>query len=193
MLAEAYPIARGSSPMLVTLGAAVAAGERPGPAALIGIGLVCAGIFGIALGGRRVAVRSMAWALACGAMIAAYTLTDGLGARRSLHAVSYAAWLFAAQGVGMIVTFIAVRRSLPRIAWADNLQSLLGGLLQLIAYGVVIWALSVAPMGQVSALRETGILFAMVIGVLFLKERPRPHQLLAGLAVAAGAAVLSTS
>lgn len=194
LLAEAYPIARGSSPLLVTIGALFLAHERLPMVALLGVVLVSAGIFGIALGSRRIAARSLAAALGAGVMIAAYTLADGLGSRRSGDPIAYAAWEFAVQGAAMTATFLAVRRAGPKISMAaETAQSVLAGVLSLIAYGVVIWALSRAPMGQVSALRETGILFAMLIGVVFLKERPRPVQLAAGLTIAAGAAMLSTA
>ncbi len=192
LLAEAYPVARGASPLLVTIGALILAHERLSLASLAGVALVAAGIFGIALGGRRIAPRSIVAALIAGVMIASYTLCDGLGGRRSGDALAYAAWLFALQGAAMVIAFLAVRRAWPRLAFdADTGQSLLAGVLSLIAYGVVIWALSLAPMGQVSALRETGILFAMIIGVAFLNERPRPVQAFSGLAIALGAALLS--
>lgn len=194
LLAEAYPIARGSSPLLVTIGALVLAHERLGAWAIAGVALVSAGIIGVALGRARLARASVLAALGTGVMIAAYTVTDGLGARRSGAPISYAAWLFLTQGAPMIFIFAALRRAWPRLAFdEDTMKSLAGGALSLVAYGVVVWALSQAPMGQVSALRETGILFAMIIGVVFLKERPRPSQLIAGAAIAAGAALLSTA
>jgi drug/metabolite transporter (DMT)-like permease len=192
LLAEAYPIARGSSPMLVTLGALVVAHEKLGAPAMVGVALVSAGIIGVALGRGRLAGATVLAALTTGAMIAAYTLTDGLGVRRSGSPVSYAAWLFLTQGASMPLVYAALRRAWPPLALnAETAKSLVAGVLSFVAYGVVIWALSLAPMGQVSALRETGILFAMIIGVLFLRERPSRTQLVAGAAIAAGACLLS--
>jgi drug/metabolite transporter (DMT)-like permease len=192
LLAEAYPIARGSSPMLVTLGAVVLAHEKLSAPAMIGVTLVSAGIIGMALGRARLAGATLLAALATGAMIAAYTLTDGLGARRSGAPISYAAWLFLTQGASMPLVYAALRKAWPPLAVnADTAKSLAAGAMSFVAYGVVIWALSLAPMGQVSALRETGILFAMIIGVVFLRERPSRIQLVAGAAIAAGACLLS--
>ena len=192
LLAEVYPIARGSSPALVTTGAMFAAHERLGPAALVGVVLVSAGILGIAFGRNRVPMASVLSALVTGALIAGYTLTDGLGGRASGAPFAYACWLFFSQGLVMILVFVAIRRRAPHMSLGDaTLKSAAGGVLSLAAYGVVIWALSRAPMGQVSALRETGILFALIIGVAFLKERPSGRQLLAGAAIAAGAALLA--
>jgi drug/metabolite transporter (DMT)-like permease len=193
-LAEVYPIARGASPMLVTLAALGLAHEKLGAGAITGVILVSAGIIGIALGRARLERASVLAALTAGVLIAAYTLADGLGARRSGEPISYAAWLFVAQGAPMPVVFLALRRRWPKLALdGDTAKSLAGGVFSLLAYGAVIWALSLAPMGQVSALRETGILFAMIIGVLFLKERPSRAQLAAGAAIAAGACLLSAA
>jgi drug/metabolite transporter (DMT)-like permease len=80
-LGQTYPIARGSSPLLVTLGAALLAGETPGPQALLGIGLVSGGIIALAFRGRRVALPGLRYALGTGCFIAAYSVVDGLGVR----------------------------------------------------------------------------------------------------------------
>lgn len=192
LLAQAYPIARGVSPMLVALGALFLAHETLGPKALTGVALVSAGILGIALGRGRPARTTIVAALGAGVLVAAYTVTDGLGARRSGSAFAYAAWLFIVQGAPMPLAFAALRGTWPSLTLdADAAKTAIGGALSLLAYAVVIWALSLAPMGQVSALRETGILFAMVIGVAFLNERPGRVHLFAGAAIAAGAGLLS--
>jgi drug/metabolite transporter (DMT)-like permease len=194
LLAEVYPIARGSSPLLVTLAAFLLAGERLSPAALAGIGLVSIGIVGVVFGRVRLETRSLIAALATGALIAGYTVTDGLGSRVSGSAPSYAAWLFVAQGAPMPLIYLALRRRFPPVALdGETVKSLAGGAFSLVAYGVVIWALSRSPMGQVSALRETGILFAMLIGVVFLKERPTPRQIFAGAMIGGGAFLLASA
>lgn len=192
LLAEVYPIARGSSPLLVAFGAFVLAHERLNGPALGGVALVSAGILAVAFGRGRPKTASVLAALATGLLIACYTVTDGLGGRASGSAASYACWLFLVQGAAMPFVFAVIRRKGPLIAAdGETLKSAAGGVLSLVAYGVVIWALSFAPMGQVSALRETGILFAMVIGVLFLRERPSPQQMFGAAAIAAGAALLA--
>ena len=194
LLAHIYPIARGASPLLVTLGAWILAGERLTAGAMAGVALVALGIVGVAFGRARLDSRSLLAALATGGLIAAYTVTDGFGARASGRPVSYAAWLFLTQGAAMPLVFLWIRGRPPLLGLnGDTLKSLAGGALSVGAYGVVIWALSHAPMGQVSALRETGILFAMIIGVAFLKERPGLRQVLAGVMIAGGAFLLSST
>jgi drug/metabolite transporter (DMT)-like permease len=193
-LAQVYPIARGTSPLLVTLGAAVVAGERLTPAALGGVALVSVGIMALAFEKARPSARSTLSALATGVFVAAYTLTDGVGARLSGHPQSYTAWLFLVQGAAMPLVYIALRgRLVVSLRQAETWKVLAGGVFGLLSYGVVIWALTLAPMGRVSALRETSILFAVVIGVVFLKEKLTPARLTAAVMIAGGAIALSAA
>jgi drug/metabolite transporter (DMT)-like permease len=191
-LGQIYPIARGSSPMLVTLGAAVFAGENLGPVALSGVAMVSFGIIGMTFGRDRPNVKSILAALATGLFIAGYTLTDGIGARLSGHPQSYAAWLFLFQGAPMPLIYMAIRGRLAIDLFdRQTLKAAGGGIISLLAYGVVIWALSRSPMGQVSALRETSILFAVLIGRVFLGERLTLGRIVAGVTIAIGAICLS--
>jgi len=191
-LGVTYPIARGSSPMLVAAGAAIVAGERLDAFTLLGIALVCGGIFGLARenwGGKRSQV--IVPALLTGITIAAYTVVDGLGSRASGNAWSYAAWLFLANGLSMVPAW-AWRRDPGRHFRLDaaTLRSAAGGVVSLVAYAIVIWAASISPMGPVSALRESSVVVAAVLGWLFLGERLRWWRLVACLVVASGAACL---
>ncbi len=192
-LAQVYPIARGTAPLLVTLGAALAVGERLAPAALAGVALVSLGIMALAFERARMAAGPTLLAVATGGFIAAYTVIDGVGARISGHSQSYIAWLFTAQGTGMVLLYLAARRRMDLPRDGEMLRALIGGVFGLVGYGVVIWALTQAPMGQVSALRETSILFAAVLGVAFLKEKVTLERAGAAAMIAAGAAVLAVA
>lgn len=191
-LAQVYPIARGAAPLLVTLGAAVVAGEHLAPLGLLGVVLVSSGIVAIAFGhGRPDAVSSLA-ALATGCFIAGYMVTDGVGVRLSGHAIGYAAWQAILDGAPMPLIYLARRRSWPSLRLDLELGKMaLGALVSVTAYGVVIWAMSLSPMGQVSALRETSILFATLLGVAFLKEQLTARRMLGAAMIAGGAVALS--
>ncbi len=193
-LTQVYPIGRGSSPMMVTLGAVIVAGEHPSAVILIGIALISAAILLLALEKARPRPATLAVALAIGATIAAYTLCDGLGARASGNVAAYTAWLFLIQGSSIPLLFAATR-GWPAMARpsAETWKAVVGGLFGMIAYGIAIWALSVSPMGRVSALRETSVLFAVVIGAVFLKERPSAARVVAAVMIAGGAALLATA
>lgn len=188
-LAHVYPIARGSAPLLVTLAAAVVAGEDLAPLGLLGVVLVSCGIVAIAFGRGRPDLVSSAFALTCGGFIASYMVVDGLGVRASGHPIGYAAWQEVAHGALMPLVFAGLRGRWPTIPVNREFAKVcLGAVISVVAYGVVLWAMSRTAMGKVSALRETSILFAAVIGAVFLKE-PFTLRRLAGAAMIAGGAV----
>ncbi|MYZ43331.1 DMT family transporter [Schauerella aestuarii] len=191
-LAQAYPIARGSSPLFVTLGATLVAQETIGPLHVLGIAMISSGILAIALEGRKLSSSGAVAALLTGVTIAVYTVLDGMGVRLTHgDAIAYTAWMFLCYWV-MPVLFIAksgvgalwtpVRRA-PRSIGI----SLIGGVVSLLAYGIVIWALQSGAMGAVSALRETSVVFAVLIGRLFLGEALTVRRSIACLVVAIGA------
>jgi drug/metabolite transporter (DMT)-like permease len=194
-LAQAYPIARGSSPLLVTLGAAFFAHEAIGPLHALGIAMISGGIIAIALQGSRVSRASVLAALTTGATIALYTVIDGIGVRLSHgEALTYTAWMFLFYWL-MPVLFVAKRgfaalwtpvRTAPMAVGS----SLAGGLVSIAAYGIVIWAMQSGAMGTVSALRETSVVFAVLIGRVFLREAVSAKRWAACVVVAAGAVCL---
>jgi len=191
-LVQIYPIARGSSPLLVTMGARIFAGEHLGPLAMSGVAMVSFGIIAMTFGRDRPNVKSILAALATGLFIASYTVTDGIGSRLSGHPQSYAAWLFLFQGAPMPLVYFAMRGRLTIDPYdRETLKAASSGILSLLGYGIVIWALALSPMGQVSALRETSILFAVLLGRVFLGERLTLNRIVAGVTIAIGAIVLS--
>lgn len=187
-LGQTYPIARGSSPLLVSLGAALFAGELPDPISMAGVLLVSGGIISLAFQGRRLGLDSLAYALGTGCFIGAYSVTDGIGVRLSGTPIGYTIWMCLLWGVMMLPVYAIIRdwRSLirrPRETWV----AAGGGIVSLIAYGIVIIAMSLGPMGPVSALRETSVVFAALIGRFFLHERLTAHRIAACIVVAVGA------
>ena len=131
--------------------------------------------------------RGIVFAAGTALFIAAYTVTDAMGARLSDNAVSYVAWLAILDGLPMLIAAAAVRRAaLAHHLVARMWKSAAGGALQLAAYGLVVWALTLAPMAAVSALRETSVLFAVIIGVKLLGEPLGARRITAAALVAAG-------
>jgi drug/metabolite transporter (DMT)-like permease len=173
-LGQVYPIARGSAPLLVTLGAVFIAGETMDPAALLGVVCLAVGVMALTFDkGAGVAKkpRAVLYALLTGTFIASFTVVDGLGVRQAGSILGFAVWLTMADG---LLTFLLVSiwkpfavRQVLRRNW---LVGFLGGTLQVGAYWIIIWALALAPMAMVSSLRETSVLFAAVISTFVLKE-----------------------
>ena len=190
-LSKVYPLARGLSPLLVAAGAFAFAGERLSPIALVGVGVACAGIASLSAEGAAMRDgnqrRGIVFAAGTAVFIASYTVTDAMGARLSGHAVSYVAWLTIIDGLPMLIAAAVLRRAALTRHLADRAwKSVAGGALQLIAYGLVVWALVLAPMAAVSALRETSVLFAAIIGVKLLGEPLGRRRIAAAALVAAG-------
>jgi drug/metabolite transporter (DMT)-like permease len=190
-LGQVYPIVRGCVPLLVTLGAALFAHEQLGIQSLAGIVLVSLGIMSLALGKRGANAASVVAALATGFIIASYTVTDGVGARLAGSPYAYSTWLFLLYGIFMPLTFLAMRRRMAiELRSPEILKALAAGIVQLLTYGVVIWAFTLSPIGPVSALRETSIVFAAVIGRIFLGESFTIRRLVACIAISIGAICL---
>jgi drug/metabolite transporter (DMT)-like permease len=190
-LGQTYPISRGSSPLLITIAASAFAGERVETSALLGIALVAGGIISLAFNGRKLAVPSLPYALGTGCFIAAYSVVDGVGVRLSGAPMAYTAWMCALWGVLMPAVYIGLRGAnslfTPRPGF---ITAFIGGLVSLLAYGIVIYAMSGAPMGAVSALRETSVLFAALIGYFFLGETLTVRKMLACAVIAAGTIII---
>jgi drug/metabolite transporter (DMT)-like permease len=191
-LGQVYPIVRGSAPLLVTLGAALVAGEQVGVPAASGIALISLGIMSLALGKSAAKPVAIAAALGTGIVIASYSVTDGMGVRLSGNPYAYATWIFVLYGALMPPTFLALRRRLPAgIGVRDTLKAAAAGLVQLLTYGVVIWAYTMSAIGPVAALRETSVVFAALIGRAFLGETLTLRRLAACAVIALGAFCLS--
>jgi drug/metabolite transporter (DMT)-like permease len=191
---QVYPIARGSAPLIVTLAAAVIAGERPSGLVLTGIAMVSLGIVSLARRRERTSRASIAAALATGAFIASYTVSDGFGSRLAGNALSYSSWLFLLYGMLLPCLVIAVR-GWPKGPLLDGefWKAAVGGVVSLAAYTAVIWAVSLSPMGPVSALRETSVVFAAIIGRIFLGEKLTTGRLAACIVIAGGAICLGAA
>ncbi|GAU68654.1 hypothetical protein SSP35_08_01480 [Streptomyces sp. NBRC 110611] len=188
---QMYPIARGTAPLVVTVLAAVFVDEIPDGWALAGVALASAGLVGVALWGVRTAGTRPHWpaliaALATGLAIASYTTVDGLGVRASGTPLGYTAWLMLLEGAAIPVYALAVRRGqLLTQLRPFAVRGLSGGVLSVLAYGLVLWAQTRAPLAPIAALRESSIIVGAAIGALFFKERfGAPRIAAAGLMVA---------
>lgn len=185
-----YPIARGSAPLLVAAGAAWFAGENLSGGELLGVIIVSVGIISLVWGGGfRISTenRSVIFALLTGLMIAAYTVVDGLGVRLSGNPAAYIGWLFILSPLPLITIAIVRRRGRALVYLKKHWRpAVLGGTLNLGSYGLSIWALSLSAMANVSALRETSVIIAAIIGTRLLKEPFGRQRIVAATLVAVG-------
>jgi drug/metabolite transporter (DMT)-like permease len=187
-LGETYPIARGSSPALIALGGSLFAAEWMDLLGSIGIGLVCVGIFMLALAKGRLHAMNLPSALATGVSIAAYTIVDGIGVRASGNWVAYTGGMFAFFLLVPLWYLAGRERAVFAVPVAEAGKAASGGLISLAAYGAIIWAMQGNAMGAVSALRETSVVFAALLGAVFLNERLTRLRIAACCIIAIGAA-----
>jgi drug/metabolite transporter (DMT)-like permease len=153
--------------------------------------LVSTGILSLAFQGKRVRADFLPAAFTTGVLIGAYTVVDGIGVRLSGSSEAYAISMFLLWSVTMPPIYFAMRGKPPAYTTSQTAIALAGGVVSILAYGIVIWAMQYGPMGVVSALRETSVVYAAVIGRFFLKERLTTRRILSCVAIALGAACLA--
>lgn len=179
-LSFVYPLMRGSAPALSAVAAALLLDESPSPGGWTGVLLISCGILVLAGDAWRSGTMRAAptlFALVNAGVIVMYTLVDGQGARLSGHALSYTGWMFLLTAPLLLAIAAAGRGPSVllriRLGWR---RGLLGGACTLASYGLALWAMTRAPIALVAALRETSVVFALIIAAWFLKEpmtRPR--------------------
>ena len=171
-LSYAYPLMRGLAPPLVAVAGAFVLNDPASPWLWTGVALISAGV--LMIGGWRFVrapSRATGYAVANAAMIAAYTLIDGIGVRQSGNAASYGLWLFFLIGLPIIPAVLWRRGHVLaghlRRGWQ---RALLSGSMSVAVYLIALWAMTQAPIAAVAALRETSVIFAALIGAVWLKE-----------------------
>lgn len=187
-MSASYPLMRGCAPILVALISTLFLGERLAWIAWSGIALICLGILCMTRGTSR---QHLWLPLLNAGVIATYTLVDAWGARHSGAAVSYTLWLFLLSGLPLPLWALCTRasalRDYARRNWA---YGIVGGFGTLISYGLALWAMTVAPVAMIAALRETSILFGILISAWILHERVTRQRWIAAGLIVLGAVVL---
>lgn len=190
-LGQVYPIVRGTVPVMVSIGGVLLAGDRLSPLQTIGVLLVAAGIMSLSLGKGRAATSSILYALATGTIIASYATVDALGVRQSLTTGGYTAWVLVVYGLLLPLTFVGFRGRLAvSFRSRETWKALGGGLFAMVGYGVVVAAFALGPAGPITALRETSVVIAALIGWMFLGEPLTVRRIGSCAVVAAGAICL---
>jgi drug/metabolite transporter (DMT)-like permease len=194
-MGQVYPIARGAAPLMTASATTLFVGERLSGLGWLGIVLLAAGVLLLSLrGGRdlaRLDHRAVGFALFTAVTICAYSVVDGVGARLAKNPNAYSVVLFI--GIGAIMAVYALARrgtgALSALSGQWGL-GLAGGALQVGSYGIAIWAMTLAPIAIVAALRETSVLFGAAIAVVFLKEPLRAIRVVAAATIVAGLALI---
>lgn len=191
---QVYPIARGSAPLIVTVISVLFLGVKFAPTELIAIGLIVLGIISLSIVRQEDGLRNpkaALMALCTGCCIAGYSLADGLGARASESAIGFIAMLMIVNSI-LFLAFLAVFSpgKISRVFQGRAVWLLSGGWASALAYMLAVWAFTQAPIAIVTALRETSIVFALLIGVFFFREQLNLAKVLSTMMTLGGALLL---
>jgi drug/metabolite transporter (DMT)-like permease len=196
-LSMVYPIARGTAPLITLMATWLVASEQINAITAIAIGILVSGIWLVAVGrskSLKLDRMSLFFALGTSCFIAAYTVVDGLGGRASGSASGYAALVFVLDAIFFFGAGLYMRGPgiLMKVApfWKSGV---VGALLSATSYWIVIWAMTQAPIAAVAALRETSILFVILMSAKFLKEHMSWTRAIGGVLVVLGAIALRLS
>jgi phosphonate utilization associated putative membrane protein len=191
-----YPLMRGTAPLLVAMASALTLGEMLQPLAWVGVLAICAGVLALGLTPHALqSRRAVAFALCNAVVIALYTVVDAQGARSSGNALQYVVALFVVDGWPFGLYILMKRGQAVWVPYAQARWPMAvgGALASLGSYGIALWAMTQAPVATVAALRETSVLFAVLIGVWFLKERITAQRMLGAAAILGGVMALRLS
>jgi len=189
-LGQVYPMARGAAPLFVTLAAALLLSEIPHTLGIVGVACISCGVLALAIRRRtdqQGASRGVRYALLTGALIAAYTVVDAMGARLAGSVLGFAVILTVGDGIATALVVLAWKGA---NAFRVDTRTLglctFAGAMQVGAYWIAVWALSQAPMGAVSALRESSVLFIGLISKFILNERFGKQRAISSLLIFVG-------
>lgn len=193
-LSFVYPIMRGSAPAVAAIAAALLLAEVPPAGGWLGVALICGGVVllaGDAWKKRAFNGNAALFAFGTAGIIVIYTLVDGIGVRLSGHAASYTGWVFLLTSIPFAAIFLVHDRA-ATITYLQQhwRRGLFGGACSLASYALALWAMTRAPIALVAALRETSVIFAVLIAAIVLHERITRIRYLSILIVAAGAAAI---
>lgn len=191
---QVYPLARGISPLVVTILAAVFVHERLSPLQVAGVAVVSAGLAFLVFAGGRPGRGAFLAAVGTGLTIAAYTTVDGVGVRASASPVGYIGWLILLESL-CVPLFALIRRRKVLLAQPRRvlLPGVAAGALSVLAYGLVLWAQTKGALAPIAALRETSVIFGAIIGTLVFREPFGRTRITATILVVAGIVLLNVT
>ncbi len=189
-LSSAYPILRGTAPLLTAIVTIGLLDEDARIGQVLGIAAIGCSVLAMVIG-KHISRTGLGWALLTGATIAAYTIVDAAGVRAAPSPFSYIAWLFVMMGTAIVATFALMSRgrvfAAARAQWRPGVAA---GALSIVTYGLALSAFALGPTAPLAALRETGMVTALIIATLFLGERVTVMRIVGVLGILAGAILI---
>ena len=172
---KVYPIARGSAPIFVSIVSLIFFAVVLSRFELLGIAVICLGILSLSFQDSTSITnrKAIIYALITGSFIMSYSITDGYGARISASILSYMGWSFILNAFlfAILLNFMKQPGIITRVAKDGKFIFFVGGTISYLVYAIIVWGFTQAPIPVVTALREISIVFALLIGTFFLKEK----------------------
>lgn len=187
---SAYPVLRGTAPLVTAVVTLGLLGDHVSTTSIAGIALIGISMFVLAIG-RHLSRAGFGWAVLTGFTIAAYTVIDAAGVRAAPTPFSYIAWMFVTMGLVIVGLFAILARGTLFASMREQWRpGAIAGVLSILTYGLALYALSIGPTAPLAALRETGMVTALIIAAVFLEERVTVGRVVAVLGILAGAALI---
>lgn len=193
-----YPVVRGTGPLFAVIGAGLVFGEVFTAGQWLGLGVLLAGIFGLAVYNmihitvdRDTLIPALGLAVVAGAFVALYTTWDAYGIRATADPFTFLAWLFMLDGILMPLLALRRMRALPSSDLPGLVKKgVIGAFVAYVSFGSVMLATRIGNVGEAAVLRETSTVFAAAIGWLVLGERTGPRRIALMTLIAAGAVIV---
>ena len=190
-LSYIYPISRGSSCLFVAIISILFLSSDISVAGFVGILIVCIGLFLISYSKNlSFNFRGFALAISTAILITAYTLVDGVGVRLSENGFSYIYWLFTLNGIPLLIIGLISKDGLRKRETYTFRSGIAAGVFATSSYAIVVWSMQFIEIAYVSSIREISIVFAAIIGMLFLFEKNAKSRIIPSILIVSGISVV---
>ena len=190
-LSYIYPISRGSSCLFVAIISILFLSSDINVAGFVGILIVCIGLFLISYSKNlSFNFRGFALAISTAILITAYTLVDGVGVRLSENGFSYIYWLFTLNGIPLLIIGLISKDGLRKRETYTFRSGIAAGVFATSSYAIVVWSMQFIEIAYVSSIREISIVFAAIIGMLFLFEKNAKSRIIPSILIVSGISVV---
>ena len=190
-LSYIYPISRGSSCLFVAIISILFLSSDISVAGFVGILIVCIGLFLVSYSKNlSFNFRGFALAISTAILITAYTLVDGVGVRLSENGFSYIYWLFTLNGIPLLIIGLISKNGLRKTETYNFSSGIAAGIFATSSYAIVVWSMQFIEIAYVSSIREISIVFAAIIGMVFLFERNAKSRIIPSILIVSGVSVV---
>ena len=190
-LSFVYPIARGGSSLLIAIISIIFLKNSINFFGFLGIMIICLGLFLISFSSKiKFNKPAFFLALSTAIFITTYTLIDGIGVRASENAFSYIFWLIALNGFPILIISIFSKNGLRKKETYSIKAGIAAGIFATLSYALVVWSMQFIEIAYVSGIREVSIVFATIIGMLFLSEKYASKRIIPSILIALGIATV---